>query len=78
MTLYFVPQRIYLIKWPNTWEPEENLANCDVVKKRFEDGDDTDYPENVQPFNYKDPNGTVFEIYKVLAKRKSQQGQVNE
>lgn len=52
------------------------MARCDLVKARFEAGDFADYPENVTPFDFNDPGGSIFEIYKVLAKRRTRTGQV--
>ena len=53
-------QREYLVKWENwseddnTWEPEENLNNCEDVLQQFKD---SLKPADLRCFNHDDPDG---------------------
>lgn len=66
-------QTKYLVSWPNTWEPEDNLSNCPELLEQFEAGlpqivdiDD----DNIEPF----PSEWVVE--KILDKRNDENGEV--
>lgn len=69
-----VLQTKYLVSWPNTWEPEDNLDNCPELLEKFEtglpqsiDADD----DNSQPF----PSDWVVE--QILERRYDENGIVS-
>lgn len=69
-------QTKYLVSWPSTWEPEENIF-CHDLLKEFEAGlpqsiaigDDNDHDDN----NDKEP---VWCVEKILEKEYDQNGKV--
>lgn len=69
-------QTKYLVSWPNTWEPDDNLSNCPELIEQFEAGlpqsleyDDDD---DAQPF----PSEWIVE--QILDKRYRKNGKVSQ
>lgn len=71
-----VGQTLYLIKWPASWEPAANVADCDQVLRRFEAGNNLNCRINTAPYKFNDPAATKYEVYKILEKREKIIGQV--
>lgn len=67
-------QTKYLVSWPNTWEPEDNLENCPELLEQFEAG----LPQSI---DVDDDNSQSFPsewvVEQILERRYDENGNVS-